>query len=81
MQEIEYKKSPIKAIRAKCIECFGGEVYQVKGCLDKNCPLYPYRFGKNPYREPKQYTDEQRAQIAERLALARTKKQENEIGE
>lgn len=34
-----------KAIHARCIDCVGGEVREVKRCSVKGCPLYPYRMG------------------------------------
>ena len=40
--------TPIKAIRAYCIECSGGMTKEVKLCPVENCPLYPYRMGKRP---------------------------------
>lgn len=40
--------TPIKAIRAYCIECSGGMTKEVKLCTVENCPLYPYRMGKRP---------------------------------
>lgn len=40
--------TPIKAIRAKCLECGGGSNKEVRFCLCKDCPLWPYRFGKRP---------------------------------
>lgn len=41
-------KTPIKAIRAKCIDCCGGSVYEPKHCTIKSCPLYAYRLGHRP---------------------------------
>lgn len=43
--------TPIKAIRAKCIDCSGNELKQVRECPfdgknDKLCPLYSLRMGK-----------------------------------
>lgn len=46
----EKKLTPIKAIRLKCLDCCCGSAYEVKLCTAANCPLYPYRFGKNPNR-------------------------------
>jgi hypothetical protein len=43
--------TPIKAIRAKCIDCCGGVMYQVRECGCSDCSLYPYRMGKNPNRK------------------------------
>ena len=39
--------TPMKAIRAKCIDCCGTS-HEVKLCAVEKCPLYPYRFGKRP---------------------------------
>lgn len=47
---MEYKTSPVKAIRQKCLECGEGSANEVKLCPVERCPLYPFRFGKNPYR-------------------------------
>ena len=45
----EKRLTPIKAIRAKCLECSCGNNAEVRECVIPNCPLYPYRMGKNPY--------------------------------
>ncbi|OLR55601.1 hypothetical protein BHK98_05695 [Hornefia porci] len=37
--------TPIKAIRAYCIECSGGMTKEIKLCTVEKCPLYPYRMG------------------------------------
>ncbi len=41
--------SPITAIRAFCVGCMGGQVYEVRKCTKRNCQLYPFRMGKNPF--------------------------------
>ena len=41
-------KTPIKAIRAKCLDCCCGSFYEVEKCVIKNCALYAYRFGCRP---------------------------------
>ena len=66
--------TPIKAIRLKCIDCCCGSATKVKLCPVSNCPLHDFRFGKNPYRKKREYTEEQRAAMAERLANARNSK-------
>lgn len=63
--------NPVKAIRAKCLECGDGTIVEVKECPITRCPLYPFRFGKNPYRTPRVLTEEQRAKKAEILRQAR----------
>jgi hypothetical protein len=42
------KLTPMKAIRAKCLDCSCGSRKEVSECLIPDCPLYPYRFGKRP---------------------------------
>jgi hypothetical protein len=42
--------TPLKAIRAWCLDCSGRQWSEVKKCVIPDCPLYPYRFGKNPNR-------------------------------
>lgn len=42
--------SPLKAIRKKCLDCCLSSVKEVKLCPCDDCPLYPFRFGKNPNR-------------------------------
>ena len=40
--------TPIKAIRAKCLDCCCGHPSEVRICTAVKCPLYPYRMGKRP---------------------------------
>lgn len=35
----------VKAIKAKCHECSGGDRREVENCAIPSCPLYPYRAG------------------------------------
>ena len=48
MEEI---KSPLKAIRAKCLDCMCDQPMEVRLCPCTDCPLYPYRMGHNPNRK------------------------------
>lgn len=59
--------NPVKAIRAKCIDCMCGQVTEVQLCTCTDCALYPFRMGKNPYRKKQEYTEEQKAALAQRL--------------
>lgn len=34
-----------KAIHARCVDCVGFQLHEVKRCQEKDCPLYPYRTG------------------------------------
>lgn len=42
-------KSPLKAIRRKCLDCTGGASAEIKDCHITSCALWPYRMGKNPF--------------------------------
>ena len=45
--------SPVKAIRAHCLDCMCGQATEVRLCPMTDCPLYPYRMGHNPSRKGK----------------------------
>ena len=38
----------MRIIRLQCLECAGGDAASVAECMFTDCPLHPYRFGKNP---------------------------------
>ena len=63
--------NPVKAIREKCLDCCCGQVNEVKLCTVERCALWPFRFGKNPYRQKREMSDEQRQAAVERLRRAR----------
>jgi len=44
-------KTPLKAIRAKCLDCSCWQTKEVRLCQHTECPLFHYRFGKNPNRK------------------------------
>jgi hypothetical protein len=64
-------KNPAKAIRAFCLGCSGDSPSEVKNCPVEKCPLYPFRFGKNPYRQRRELTEEERQVLRDRLKVAR----------
>ena len=66
--------NPIKAIREKCLDCCCYQKEEVKLCTCTDCPLYPFRMGKNPFRKKRELSEEQREQAAERLQSARKAK-------
>ena len=68
-------KTPIKAIRAKCLDCCCGSSMEVKSCTKgpqakHPCSLFPYRLGTDPKRK-RAYTPEQRARMAESMKMGR----------
>ena len=53
-------KRPLQAIRYFCFECMGwdrrskdsGKPFEdVRHCTDDMCPLFDFRFGKNPFAQ------------------------------
>lgn len=66
--------NPVKAIREKCLDCCCGQANEVKLCTIERCALWPFRFGKNPYRQKREMSDEQRQAAVERLRRAREAK-------
>ena len=64
-------KSPLKAIKLKCLDCSAYDKGEVRNCFVEKCPLYPFRTGRNPFRKGREYTEEERAALGERLRKAR----------
>lgn len=71
-------RSPLKAIRAKCLDCSGGSAQEVRLCPVKDCPLFAYRMGRGN-RKP--MSEEQRQAAAERFARIRKEKEAHGSGD
>lgn len=63
--------NPVKAIRAFCLECSCGQTSEAKACTIYRCPLYPFRMGKNPYRQRREMSEEEKRVLADRLRDSR----------
>lgn len=59
----------MKAIRAKCLDCCCDNSAEVERCPCVKCSLYPFRFGKNPYNKKREYSEEYKAKLRERMKL------------
>jgi hypothetical protein len=66
------QKTPLKAIREKCLDCCGYQYSEVRECHITDCPLWIYRMGKNP-NHGRIMTDEQK-----QAATLRLKRKENQ---
>ena len=66
-----------KAIRAYCLDCCGDSANEVKLCPAKECPLWDFRFGKNPNRPRGEMREEQKQAVVERFKKAKQRKQTN----
>lgn len=70
LQELGHAPTPVlKAIRRKCLDCSGGSPAEVAGCLVRDCALFPFRMGKNPWRAPP--SEAQMAHARKTLAKAK----------
>jgi hypothetical protein len=67
------RRSPVKAIRAYCLECSAGQPSEVRKCEFTDCSLWPYRFGTNPWIE-REMTDEQKAKNCKAMLEGRKRK-------
>lgn len=53
--------SPLKAIRQYCLKCCCETPREVQDCPSRNCELYPFRLGINPFKKEIHLTkDEQK---------------------
>lgn len=43
------KQPLLRAIRAKCLDCCGGQQAEVRRCTAVGCALWPYRMASNPF--------------------------------
>jgi hypothetical protein len=44
--------SPLRALRARCLDCCAGQANEVAACPVVECPSWPFRMGTNPWRKP-----------------------------
>lgn len=73
-KQLPVNKTPLKAIRAKCLDCCCRSSHEVRLCPCYDCSLWPFRFGRNPNIPKREMTEEQRKEMEERLAVAREKR-------
>jgi hypothetical protein len=64
-------QNPLKALRARCLDCCCGNASEVRKCTAVGCPSWAFRMGINPFRQKRLISDEQRRVMAERLIQAR----------
>lgn len=74
---MEHETNPVKAILRKCLDCCMGQQEEVKQCPIEDCDLYPFRFGKNPFRAKREYTEEQKERLRSSLENARKNRGKN----
>src|SRR5262245_3120754 len=53
------EQNPVKAIRARCLDCRCGNASEVRKCVAVECPSWPFRMGTNPFRAKRQLSEAQ----------------------
>jgi hypothetical protein len=61
------EKNPLKALRARCLDCCCGQASEVRKCTAVDCPSWPFRMGVNPFRAKREIPEDQRQAMAARL--------------
>ena len=64
-------QNPLKAIREKCLDCCCGSAAEVRKCVALDCPLWPFRMGRNPFRKKRELSRQQKQERSERLRRRR----------
>jgi hypothetical protein len=70
--------SPLAAIRAKCIDCSGGQPSEVRLCPVVRCALHPFRFGKRPKKTGPELPAAAKAALLARLGAGRKSPPDNQ---
>lgn len=60
-------RTPLKAIREKCLDCCALNAAEVRKCVAVDCALWPFRMGANPFRKKRELSPEQKREMTERL--------------
>ena len=66
-KEVSENTNVLRAIRLKCLDCSTYNINEIKECPVKNCPLFPFRNGNNPFRKKKELSEEERSKLSERM--------------
>lgn len=65
-KEVSENTNVLRAIKLKCLDCSTYNTNEIKECPVKNCSLYPFRLGKNPFRK-RELSEEERNKLSERM--------------
>ena len=49
LRALGHPESPIRAMRAKCLDCSVESSAEVRKCVATTCALWPFRMGVNPF--------------------------------
>ncbi len=60
-------ENPVKAIRARCLDCCAGSPMEVRKCSAIKCASWPFRQGRNPFRTKRVISEAERARRTAQL--------------
>ena len=60
-------KSPLKALRGRCLDCCCFQPSEVRKCVSVDCPSWPFRMGTNPFRKIMKLSEAERQRRRELL--------------
>ena len=63
--EVQMTNTPLKAIKARCIDCCGDD--HPRKCVCFNCSLYPFRLGKNTLLKPRVISEARKHRLLKNL--------------
>ena len=58
------EKNPLKALRARCLDCCCYQPSEVRKCTAVECPSWPFRMGTNPFRQKRVLSDGEKRALA-----------------
>ena len=61
-------QNPVKAIRARCLDCCCSDASEVRKCVATDCPSWPFRMGNNPFRKKPKLSEAERQRRAALLS-------------
>jgi hypothetical protein len=69
-QQGHFQQPLLEIMRAKCLDCCGGQSGEVRRCPASDCVNWPYRMGTNPFAR-RSLSDAERQARRERMLNAR----------
>ena len=67
------KTELLKTIRKKCLDCVCYQAKEVELCPSNDCPLWPFRFAKDPFKTPRQLSEAQKENLVKATAARKRK--------
>lgn len=57
------KAALLKTIHQKCMDCSAYQPKEIELCPSDDCPLYPFRMGKDPFKTARPLSEAQKAAL------------------